>query len=538
MDKIKNAIEVVENMECQYELSSDNIDKIKEHFDDFKVYIPLIGRFSAGKSALINTLLGWGTEVCRENIGVETAVPTEIFYGEEDIACICNSEKEYISMEKYMEIQTALSTKNAEVIKLQLSENEVLEQFPSIALVDMPGLDSGYEVHDKAIEQYIRKSMSYVLVFPADELTIPKSMEPILHDLNTYDMPMCVVITKGNRIAGVEEQRKIELGQSLKKYFGNKHIQIFVTEKEDGRVEEFVSYLISLEQQANELGRTYYCKRLEPEFVRICNYLDSYLQKMELSMSELEEQQDTLQADISNLNDTVNREFTEFEAQIPKLIDEIAMDVQAALSNRMDEYVSDLIHNTDIKNSINETVRDALTSSYHKRVMENIKKHLNKISTAMSLSSSAYASTMLIDIDKACGKEISDIGRTAIDVIAFIIGGPLGGILTHFITGLINKANHEKRKEVELKARQQLSSSVFPAIDKEVRDKLDIDLKKIALEIRQTVEKDVNTQIESLQKSLNDVILKKQEEDTLKQNKKQEITENLCLIEEIRQSLS
>lgn len=539
MDKIKNAIEVVESMECKYGLSLEDIKETRKNFENFKVYIPLIGRFSAGKSALVNTLLGLDVEVCRENIGVATAVPTEIFYGKEDIACICHPEKEYISMEEYMEIQATLSTENAEVVKLQLSESEngVLEQFPSIALVDMPGLDSGYEVHDKAIEQYIRKSMSYVLVFPADELAIPKSMEPILHDLNTYDMPMCVVITKGNRIAGVEEQRKMELGQSLKKYFGDKHIQIFVTEKENERVEEFVNYLISLEAQANELGRAYYYKKLEPGFARICNYLDGYLQKMELSVSELEGQQDKLQEDISRLNNTVNKELSEFETQIPGLINEIAMDVQAALSGQMDEYVSDLIHGTDVTNSINETIRAALTSSYHKRVAENIKKHLDKISSALSLCSPAYASAMIIDIDKVCGEGISGVGRTAIDVIALIIGGPWGGFLAHFITSLINKANHEKRKETELRVKQQLSSSVFPAIDREVRDKLDRDLKSIASEIRETVGKDVASQIESLQKSLNDVILKKKEEDTLKQNKKQEIKEDLCLVKEIQKSL-
>lgn len=537
MDKVKNAMEEVEKMKGKYDLSLENIQKMKEDVEDFKVYVPLIGRFSAGKSALINNLLGW-EEVCRENIGVETAVPTEIFFGEEDSACICHPEKEYISMEEYMEIQKTLSTENTEVIKLQLSENEILEQFPSIALVDMPGLDSGYEVHDIAIRKYLQKSMSYVLVFPADELTIPKSMEPVLHDLDTYDIPMCVVITKGNRIAGVEEQRKLELGQSLKKYFGTRQIPIFVTEKENGRVDEFVNYLVSLERRANELGRTYYYKKIEPEFVQICNYLNEYLQKMELSMSELEEQQDKLQADISKLNNTVDRELTDFEKQIPKLVNEIAMDVQAALSGQMEEYVSDLIHGTDVTGSINETVRAALTSSYQRRVMASLKAHLSKISDAISLGSSACASIMMIDIDEVCGKEISGIGRTAIDVIALIFGGPLGAVLAHIITGVLNKVNREKRTEAKLKMKQQLSSSVFPAIDKEVRDKLDIDLKRIVLEVRQTVKKDVAVQIESLQKALSEVIQRKQNEDERKENKKQEIKDDLCFIEEIRQSLS
>ena len=155
----------------------------------------------------------------------------------------------------------------------------------------------------------------------------------------------------------------------------------------------------------------------------------------------------------------------------------------------------------------------------------------------MSLGSSSYAATMMIDIDKVCGTEISGIGRTAIDVIALIIGGPLGGILAHFITGWINKANREKRREAELKVRQQLSSSVFPAIDREVRDKLDMDLKNMASEVRRFVEKDVAVQVESLQKSLNEVIIKKQEEDTFKQDKKREMEEEIRLIKEIQQSL-
>lgn len=539
MEHIKNAIEAVHTLEQKYELSVEDTKKIREQFDDFKVFIPLIGRFSAGKSALINTLLGWGSEVCKEDIGVATAIPAEIFYGEEDIACICRPEKEFISMEEYMEIRNELSTKNAEVVKLQLSDNEILEQFPNIALVDMPGLDSGYEVHDKAIEQYIRKSMSYVLVFPADELTIPKSMEPILHDLNTYDMPMCVVITKGNRIAGVEEQRKSELKNALKKYFSNKSVPIFITEKEDGRVEEFVRYLISMESRANELGKHYYVKKLEPEFAKICNYLIGYLKNIELSMSELEEQQEKLQSDMKQLNGTVERELGDFERQIPKIVQEIAMDVQAALSNKMEEFVFDLLHDTDITSDLNETVRSALTSGYQKRVMPNIRKHLDRISDAMSFGSANYTSTMKIDIDKVCGKEISGIGRTAIDVIAIILsGGLLGGALAHVITGLINKATNEKRREAELKVKQQLSSSVFPAVDKEVRDKVEMDLKHMAMEIRQTVEKDVATQIESLQKSLQEVIQKKQIEDKQKEERKLEIEEDLKYIEEIQFSLN
>lgn len=536
MENIKKAIDVIENIESKYRIEVSEIQKVREHYEDFKVFVPLIGRFSAGKSALINNILGWSVEVCKENIGVETAIPTEIFAGDEDVACICRPEKEFVSMEKFLEMRDSINAQNAEVVKLQLVDNEVLDQFPNVALVDMPGLDSGYEIHDKAIEYYIRKSMAYILVFPADELTIPQSMEPILNDLNTYDMPMCVVITKGNRIAGVEEQRKNELKQSLRKYFGDKTIQVFVTEKENGRVQDVVDYLVSMEQQANDLGKTFYRKKLEPEFARVCNYLVGYLKNMELSMSQLEEEQDKLNSNMNKLKGTIDDELGEFEKNIPKLIDDIAMDIQAALSSKMDEYVSDLIHDIDISDAINETVRTALTSSYQTRVMDKLQKQIEKISEAMTLGSTNYASSLMIDIDKVCGKEISGIGRTAIDVIA-LVAGPIGVLVAHFITGQINKNICEKRREAEMKVRQQLSSNVYPSVDREVRAKLEINLNHIAMDVRKTIENDVAAQMESLQKALDEVIEKKKIEDANKESEKLEIEDDIRLIEEVKNNL-
>lgn len=538
MDDIRNAIDTVHQLETKYGLSTDGIVETEQSFEDFKVFIPLIGRFSAGKSALINNLLGWGMEVCRENIGVATAIPTEIFYGEnQDIACICRPEKQFVSMEEYLDICQEISADNAECVKLEFNSNELLRQIPSIAIVDMPGLDSGYEVHDKAIRNYIKKSMAYVLVFPADELIIPESMEPILHDLNTYDMPMCAVITKGNRIAGVEEQRKQELRSALTKYFGDKPIKICITEKETERKEEFVEFLMDMEEKAGELGRKYYVKKMEPEFASVTNYLMGYLKNMELSLSELEEQKDRLQSDIEELDKKVGYELTDIENQIPSMVNDIAMDVQAALSQKMEDLVFDLLHDTDVTSDINEIVRTTLNTSYQKRVMENIRKHMDKISDAMSFGSVNCASMMKIDIDKVCGKEISGVERTAIDVAAIIIGGPLGGILAHIITGFINKINSEKRMEAEMKMRQQLSTNVFPTVDKEVRDKVEIDLKHIVLEIRQTVEKEVSIQLDSLQKSLDEVIQRKQIEDDDRQQRKLCIESDIRLLEEVKNGI-
>lgn len=538
MEEIRKAIDTVTALEAKYDLSQEELQKLSEQLDDFKVYIPLIGRFSAGKSALLNLLLGFGddVEVCREDIGVATALPTEVFYGEQEMACICRPEKEVITTDEYFKIRDELSTKNAEVVKLQIDSDQ-LKRFPSIALVDLPGLDSGYEVHDRAIEQYIRKSMSYVLVFPADELTIPKSMEPILHDLNTYDMPMCVVITKGNRLEGDEEERKQELKNALKKYFPDQEIPVFITEKEEGRVEEFASYLESMEQKAGALGKKFYTKRLEPEFTKVANYLTGYLKNMELSMSELEEQQDSLEHNIEELNGTVEKELGELNRNIPQIVDGVAGDVQAALSAQMESYVSDLIHDMDVANDVNETVRSTLAKSYQTRVMGRIKEHMDEIARRMTVGSANYTATLRIDMDKVCGKEFTGVGRTAAEVASLILGGPIIFLLTHVLTDASNEAKRQKRREAEDKIRQQLSSNVFPSVDKEVRMNVEMDLIKIIMEMRQTIEGDVAVQIESLQKSLAEVMDKKQKEDTEKEQNMQLVEADLKLLEDTEHEL-
>lgn len=52
----------------------------------FRIRVPVIGKFSAGKSTLINTFLDYRTPLLAEDILPETAVPAEISYGETDTA--------------------------------------------------------------------------------------------------------------------------------------------------------------------------------------------------------------------------------------------------------------------------------------------------------------------------------------------------------------------------------------------------------------------------------------------------------------------
>ena len=136
------------------ELNRD-IDDIK----DFKVTVPLVGGFSTGKSSLLNELIGY--DLLSTDITPETAVPTELTYGKDNVVLCMNDGTEKTKTLNTTGTQTVPAS--CSLMKIQM-QNAFLEQIPDVRLVDMPGFDSGIEVHDRAINDYLPKSLAPVLL--------------------------------------------------------------------------------------------------------------------------------------------------------------------------------------------------------------------------------------------------------------------------------------------------------------------------------------------------------------------------------------
>ncbi|MFC2741470.1 MAG: dynamin family protein, partial [Selenomonas sp.] len=59
---------------------ADRMAAMQEEVENFKARILMVGQFSAGKTALLNAMLG-GEEILKEDINPETALATELVYG-------------------------------------------------------------------------------------------------------------------------------------------------------------------------------------------------------------------------------------------------------------------------------------------------------------------------------------------------------------------------------------------------------------------------------------------------------------------------
>ena len=189
MEKVRKALEELKKINAAYGISTENILRMQEEIQDAKVCTPVIGKFSSGKSALVNTILGYSRKMLKEDITPETAIPTEIVYTElDEMFMIFLNDDTCMNkpIEDFREYEAdAKTVKNVRV----MLKNNNLERIPDVMLVDMPGFESGFEIHNKAIDDYLPQSLAYIVTFPADDMIVRSSIGEILKELCLHDMP-------------------------------------------------------------------------------------------------------------------------------------------------------------------------------------------------------------------------------------------------------------------------------------------------------------------------------------------------------------
>jgi hypothetical protein len=198
-----------------------DIKKLKEDFElilkesnEFKINVVFIGSFSAGKSALLNRLIG--KNLLEESQAPETAIATELH----------DSLKEYVVLNKSdgsKQIVTSKISKEdieeSNYIEYHVS-SENIKKLSDYTIVDTPGFDSGIERHNKALMQYIGAGTAYILVVDVEKGTLSKSVLDFIDEIAGYEADIIIALNKCDK-KNKEEIKMIKLGieKSLKLNF-------------------------------------------------------------------------------------------------------------------------------------------------------------------------------------------------------------------------------------------------------------------------------------------------------------------------------
>lgn len=148
------------------------IDELRSAIAGFHLKVPLIGKFSVGKSTLLNFWLG--EDIQKDDLGACTSLASEFHYalpGEEklvihwlDDAQSGIPRREERALAAYPafldELQDAVQLPL--FIELHLNRS-ALARHPDLVLVDTPGLGSSNGQHERALQQYIGEGVACIL---------------------------------------------------------------------------------------------------------------------------------------------------------------------------------------------------------------------------------------------------------------------------------------------------------------------------------------------------------------------------------------
>lgn len=531
MEKIISALQEIREINNAYAIPTERIEALLEEIEEAKVCIPVIGKFSAGKSALLNTFLGYRHGILKEDITPETAVPTELVYAESEYFAVIGMDEsaEEGSVEDYRKFEADAST--VKCVRLYL-DNASLEKIPDIMLVDMPGFESGYEIHSKAIDNYLPKSLAYIITFPADDMIVRKSVGDILKELCVYDMPLCVVITKYDKKDADFVTTFVKLKESLSRYVGKRKITYCRTSRVDGNVNELKAYLDTIQEQAQEIIANKYKQLLIPVLDKTENYLKALLNGSKLSESELEEQQENLCKEFEQLNLNFAKEQKDFQQELKECVAEIKADLQRTLETEEGKLTVMILNQQSIREELNTVVRNSVAVSVKQRLIPRIEKYIRRVNSTFNFDSAGDV-TIAFNFDTSGLQK--DVGSKIVAILAgFLRGGLLGAILTGILSAV---RSSKKRDEAKQRIHMQLNDDLFPRILSEVGDNIEKEVDRQALLVNTTIEDELKEQKKTLEKAIEEVKNKKKEE----QEKKAQFTCNaqtaLERIENIRDEL-
>lgn len=529
-DKFKQLIEIQE----KYGIDSEESKKIYEGIDSYHVNTPVVGNFSTGKSSMINAVIG--KPLLGVEITPETAVPTEIYYGDNKVYEYDKGEIVERSIEELP--LKGLTIQRTDLVKIEF-DNEFLKEIKTVNIVDLPGFDTNFELHNRAIDQYLPNSLAYLLVVSSDEPVLKESISEFLKELKVYNMPVYVVITKCSRL---DDDELAECKDLLKKLVGK------IVERDDvkvacvdsyGRVnvDELKDILREIQSQTGRIFVNKYSKALKQSSMLAEVYLMERIDKACLSASRLEEEEEKIKRKMDDISIEIEKEKQNFDRQAKVCINTIKERIQSDLDGTIPTISAMIENGTDITEKINSVVRRSVRIGINTEFEPKLKKYVEHISEMITIE--FPENELIVDnlgnVLKA--NVVDEVTKTALPVIlagvGFVlnpIGAVIGGILGVTFDILHNvKSNKKKEKEID-----KATKAIVAEVSKQTATSIENEITKYIEKINGRIEQDVLKKKAVLEKSLSDIRIDISIEENTRSQDIEDLEKDLKVIKEFR----
>ena len=500
-----NALKEIANKYKTTDNISNKLDTCTSEINKFSLKILFVGGFSAGKSALINTILN--RDLLIEDQKPETAIASEIVF----------DKKEYVELVNNEGIRITCSLD--EVSNYNPDEynhftyhinNEYLAKYPSYTLVDMPGFNSGIERHNKAIMQYAGQGNAYVLVIDCEDGEIKASVLDFIKEIKQYDNNLAIVISKSDKKPEKHVESVLQKVASTASNVFNKDLIVVKTSKYQDDVEEEINTVLkSFDAQS------LFEQKFQTHIVEIGNLcyaaVESVAKTSEFDDSEIEKEIVKRQKAKSKLIEQLTKERRKLSMKMKNQVKpSIINDVQNALQMNSASLASSIMSGGDsFTRTVNNILRPVLISSTQRYTEESFYEFVEqmdlseifsednsqKITDEISqkyLAASSKLNEIISNTDKASGTYKAVTGALAITTTVVapwieLILVFLPDILRLF--GMLNQSNQMDT------LKRKVENEIIPQI-----------VSKMSVEIEKSLQFLENEMVEEIQDKINALI--------------------------------
>ena len=491
------------------------LDSTEDKSRQFVIPVPLVGAFSAGKSSLINALIG--SPIFSTNIDPETAVPAEVRHGETESLTGCLPDGSRIPLEREAVRANQLEAlQNGGWVEAVLPIPQ-LASLSHLRLVDMPGWDSGIKAHSTAIDNYASRSLAYGVVVSADEGNLRESIRKALKELAVRDIPVFAIVSKADKkppkdVDDVVEQVKQEITNTM----GKPPFKVIKVSARKNDVGELVAALQELEGQAESLFAENIAKPFAARLQNFNGHLGTLLNSDDLDSEKIKAECEKLRADMQVFEVRLNDETTQLDARVQPVLGRIMRHLEACLIAELGSLVSQALNGGDLQGPIGTTVRLAVEQGIRDEFNPEIERYLNRVAEGLPQNFSPDVS-FAFNFDKGLGKQkgsaltIAPLVASILPLLKFI---PALGVLAPIVIGIVTLMekffNSKAQRELEEarqreQAKQTLLTQVIPKVTEQVQAALQPLFHAHVQEAKQKIIANVRVQQASHEAALNEL---------------------------------
>ena len=493
----KNALTVIEeasNINTKY--SFENLSKIllemQNTVKNFKINAPLIGLFSAGKSSILNKYLNIDLPV---GIEAKTSVACEFVYDTDEYLEVV-SDKNESSRKSIAELKD-LTIENCSFVRMHLNSDKLMN-LKYITIVDMPGLDSGYEQHNKAIKNYISSASYFIIIMDIENGTIKKSLLDFLKELDLYKLKFGFILSKYEQ----KEESDIEdiiknTEETILNHIGEK---VFVgkVSPHNSDIEDFENILSNM--QTVDIAKNNLYSSLKLILEDLLKELNRKLKYDRFDINEINKNIRELEKKSQDIEKSIEKEayFIKNKAN-NQLTDAILSDISNTLSENVDMLVMKAKENSSsLGEAINQLIRPIMVSSSDRHLKELFAEIYERVQLNFN-SIVGELQTGSLDFDNIEeGNRQIDIGLNSISAIAskylpagmaagtvgtaalIAAGIPIapiipivGALVLVLMPFLSDKLKSMREASQNEKIKSQIIGNVIPSVIPQIRDKID-----------------------------------------------------------------